>query len=107
MMLIEISHQVERVALHFGVDAFWIGYRENGIALAAEIHALVDRRQKAAAPERCPAAGAGSARREDDEGRQIGRFAPQAIADPRAHAGPAELRRAGVHEDLPRRVIEL
>ena len=49
----------------------------------------------------CPSAGA-----EDDEAGQVLRLAAQAVGRPRAEARPAELLRAGVHEDLRRRVVE-
>ena len=43
---------------------------------------------------------------EDDKAGQILRFAPDAVSDPGAHAGPAKLARTGVHEQLGWGMIE-
>ena len=104
--LVERPDGVERVALEVGVDAAGVREVEHGIAAGAELDALVDRRQEAAAPVRVAAAGPLVARAEDDEAGQVLRLAAQAVGDPGAHARPAEDLRAGAHHDLPGRVVE-
>ena len=79
---------------------------EHRVAAGAELHALVDRGQEAAAPVRIAAAGPFLARAEDDEAGQVLRLAAQAIAGPGPDARPAEDRRAGAHHDLAGRMVE-
>src|SRR5438876_11731708 len=62
--------------------------------------------QETAAPIGGAAAGALGAGTEHDIGRQIRGLAAESVSDPRAHAGPAKLLRAGIHENLTRRMIE-
>ena len=83
-----------------------IGEIEHGIAAAAELDALIDSGEEAAAPAGVAAAGTFLAGTEDDEGRQVFRLAAQTIGDPSAHAGTAELHGAGVHQQLAGRVVE-
>ena len=71
---------VERVALELGVDAARVGEIQDRIAAGAELDALVDRRQKAAAPVGVAAAGPLLAGAEDDEAGQVLRLAAQAVA---------------------------
>ena len=97
---------VERVALHRVVHAARVGQVQHRLAAAAERHALVDGGQEAAAPVGVAAAGPLLAGVEDDEARQIARLAAQPVGHPGAEARPAELLRAGVHQDLRRRVVE-
>ena len=80
---------------------------QHRVALRAALHALIDARQKAAAPQRLAAVGPLPRLDQHDEARQILVLAAQAVRQPRAHARPAELRRAGVEEELRRRVVEL
>jgi len=67
---------------------------------------LINSGQKAAAPARIAATGTFLAGAENDERRQIVRFASETIGDPRAHAGPPELHRTGVHQQLRRCMVE-
>ncbi len=60
---------VERIALQLLVDARGIRKIQNRIAAAAERHALIDGRQKAAAPARIAAARPFRAGAEHDERR--------------------------------------
>ena len=84
------------------------GLREeqHRVALAAELDALIDARQKAAAPQGAARAGdlAGD---HHDVGRQVAVLAAQAVADPRADARPAEPAEAGVKHELGRAVVDL
>ena len=69
------------------------------------------RPDRRSAGSRCPSCelpplGPFCAGAEDDERRQILRFAAEAIVTQDAHARPAELLLAGVHQELARRVIE-
>ena len=81
------------------------GVREvqHRVALAAERHALVDGRQEAAAPvrRRRRSVPFWPVLKTTKPGRSCD-FAAEAVGRPRAHARPAELLRAGVHEDLRR-----
>ena len=88
------------------VDAARVGEIKDRVAAGAELHALVDRGQEAAAPVGVAAAGALLARAEDDEAGQVLRLAAQAVADPGPHARPAEDHRPGGHHDLAGRVVE-
>ncbi len=56
---------------------------------------LVASRQEVGPPGLC--AGIGRKRRDHHERRQVLILSPQAVADPRAHAGPGKSERAGVH----------
>ena len=105
MPLIKVLHEVERLPLHRLGDACGIGQVEDWVAGFAERHALVNRRQKAAAVER--RAAAQTARRvEHDKARKVLRFAAQPVQRPRAEARPAELARTRLHQDLAGSVIE-
>ena len=77
-----------------------------GVRCSRQRHALIGRRQEAAAPVRRAAARAARAGLQHDEPRQVARLAADAVGDPGPHARPAELRRAGVHEQLGRAVVE-
>lgn len=48
--LIDLREAVQNAALHFAAHAFWIAEIQHGIAAAAELHALILRRKKSAAP---------------------------------------------------------
>ena len=64
------------------------------------------RAQKAAAPHG-RAAGGSAAAGEDDVGRQVVRFAAQAIRQPASHHGQAQFAAAALHRECGRVVIEL
>ena len=95
---IEISNGVDRLALARGGDALGVGEIEDRVPVAAERHALVRGREKAGAPVYGATTGAAGAGLKDDKAGEILRFAAEAVRDPRAHARPAELAGAGVHE---------
>ena len=104
---IQFGQRVERVrAAGLAVDAGRIGEVQDRIAGRAEQHAVVGGGQKAAAPVGRAAAWALLAGAEDDEARQVARLTPQAVGRPGAEARSAELLRAGVHENLRRRVVK-
>ena len=48
--LVQLLDRIERVALQLVVDAARVREIQHRVAAAAELHALIDRRQKAAAP---------------------------------------------------------
>ena len=83
------------------VNAARVGKIQDRIAAGPELDSLVDRRQETVAPVGIAAAGPLVARTENDEAGQVLRLAAQPIADPRAHARPAEDLRPGTHHDLP------
>ena len=71
-----------------------------------ERHALVGARQEAIRIERRPTARTARAGLEHHEAGEVFRFAAEAVGEPRPHARPAELGRAGVDEALRRAVVE-
>ena len=79
---------------------------QDRLAAGAKRHPLVGRGQETAPPVDRPAPRPARARLQDDEAGQVGRLAADAVGDPRAHARPAELHRAGVGEQLGRRMVE-
>src|SRR5262249_30549726 len=97
---------VERVALAVARDALRRREVEDGIAAGAEGNALVGGRQKAGGPVGRAATRAAWAGLQHHEAGQVLRRAADAVRHPRAHARTAELRRAGVDEDLRRPVVE-
>ena len=103
---VELAHGAEDALLAGGVDAGRRAQVEDGLALAAQRHALVGGGQEAAAPVDRAAARAARTALQDDKPRQVGRLAADAVGDPGAHRRPAELAAAGVHEQLGGRVVE-
>ena len=101
------AQRVEAAAAHLARHALGIGDVQNRLAFAAALHALIDRRQKAASPHALAAAGIGAAAEQHDEAGQVLVLGAQAVGDPRAHRRAAGPRRAGVQEQLGRRVVEL
>ena len=89
------------------VYAVGIRHEQHRIALRSELDALIHRRKKSAAPARLAAVRRVLAREQHDKAGQIAAFAAEPVGQPRANARPAEHLAAGVHEDLPGRVIEL
>ena len=86
-------------------DAVGIAEIEHRIRAAAELHALMLRRQEAAAPQARVERLVDLARRDQhDERRQVFVVAAQAVVHPRAHAGPPGDLRAGL-EERDRRVV--
>ena len=84
-----------------------VGEIEHRLLAAAELHALVARRQEAASPQAVVERLVGPpAREQDDERRQVLVLAPQAVGDPRPHAGPARELRARLHERDRRVVVD-
>ncbi len=79
---------------------------QHRLALVAEQHAGVDRRQKAALPERSAAARPAPGGKHDVAG-QIARLATQPIGEPRAHARQPERRPSALHEQLSGVMVEL
>ena len=84
-----------------------VGEIEHRLLAAAQLHALVARRQEAASPQPVVERLVGPpAREQDDERRQVLVLTPQAVGDPRAHARPAGELRAGLHERDRRVVVD-
>ena len=71
MFLVERAYGIERVTLDLVVHTFGIGKIQNGIALAAEHHAIVNRGQKARTPVRRAPAGTLVSGTEDNKAGQI------------------------------------
>ena len=82
---------------------------EHRVSLAPQLHALIPAGQETARPlpgrNRLVLATLAK-RRQHHEPRQVGRVTPQAIGDPRPHAGSARDLRSGVHEHVGRIVID-
>ena len=90
VQVVERGDVVEHLPARRPRAAGRIGEIKHRLLAAAELHALVPRRQKAASPEPVVERLVGPpAREQDDERRQVLVFAPQAVGDPRPHARPA------------------
>ena len=86
-------------------DAGGVAEVQHGVLAGAELHALVLRRQEAAAPQAGVERLVDLARRDEhDERRQVLVVAAEAVVQPRAHARPAGDLRAGL-EERDRRVV--
>lgn len=100
VFLIQSRELIEHLAAHGTIHTGGIREVEHGIARIAEAHAGVMRGQKAAAPEavvkRLVIATTGAERRHDDVGRQIAIETAEAVAEPRANAGPSGELRTGL-----------
>ena len=105
-LVVEEIHGVDGAALGFAGDAFGVGEVEHGIADGVERDAVVDGGQEAGGPVAVAAGGAFLAGGHDDEAGKVAVLRAEAVADPRAERGPAELLGAGGHEDLRRGVVE-
>ena len=109
--LVELVQVVEQLAAHGARHARRVGEVEDRVAGGAELHALVLAGQEAAAPvvveEELAAGVLLVARGHHDEGGQVVVEAAQAVAEPRADAGPARLLGAGQVERDGRRVVDL
>ena len=102
---VEPVERVERGSLRFPVDPLGVGEIEDRIAGAAKGGAAVEGGEEAGAVVARSAAGASGAGQHDIAGKIL-RLAPQAVERPGPEARPAELLRAGVHQNLRRRVID-
>ena len=69
--LIEIADQIDRFAASARVHTLGVRHEQHGIAFRSKFHALVDRRQKPAAPAGFTAVGSVLPEKEDDESGQI------------------------------------
>src|SRR5262249_23744981 len=76
MHRIERAHGVQAVALEFLIDAAGVREIQHRIAAGAELHALVDRWQEAAAPVGIAAARPLVSRAEHDKAGEVLRLAP-------------------------------
>ncbi len=107
LQFVEFLQRVERAPAQAAVHAGGVGDVEHRVALAAALHALVDRRDEAAAPAALAAAGLHAAGNEGDKPRQVLVFRAQAVGGPGAHRRPALARVAGEQQQLGRGVVEL
>ena len=105
--LVELLERVERLAAAVAIEPGGIGEKQHRIAIGAALHALVDARQKSAAPDAHAGVGRLAAAGEDDKAGQILVFRAQAVGGPGAQARAAEQLRAGVQQKLRRGVVEL
>jgi len=103
---VEFLHRVDHRTTKVRRHAFGIGQKQHRVALAAELHTLVDRGQKAATPTTV-AGTENLAGDQHDEAGQVVVRAADAIVDPRTDAGSAEQVEAGERLELRRRVVEL
>ena len=88
------------------IDSLRVGQEQHGIALAAELDALIDGRQKATTPQAVAGARDGTGD-QHDKARQILILGSQPIVDPRSHGRPAEPPKASLKEELGWGVIEV
>src|SRR5262249_4256919 len=87
--LVQIAHDVERLAAEVAIHSGWIGHVQNRIALRTALHALEDRRKEAAAPATLPATGLRATGNQHDKAWQIFVLRTEAVRHPRAHRRPA------------------
>src|SRR4051812_25713434 len=106
MFLVQLFDAVQGVFLDGVVHTLWIGKVKNGVALAAEEHAIVNGGEKARTPIGSAATGTFRAGTEYDKAGKVLRCGAEAIKGPCANTGTAKLLRACVHEDLRGGVIE-
>ena len=105
--LVEPVECVERPAAEAARDAGGVVQIEHRLALGSALHALIDGRQVARAPDGFAGVGIFSAGSEDDESGQILVFRAESVSRPRADGRRAEVLAAGVHEQLRGAVVEL
>src|SRR5262249_56239782 len=103
---VQVTNRVERRALARGRDAWRAGQIQDRFAAPAQRHALIRRRQEAAAPINRAPTGTARAALQHDEPRKVVALAADAVRHPRAHAGTSELPAARVHVKLCGRVIK-
>src|SRR5262249_14488175 len=101
---IQFSQGIERSALRFLVESFWIRKIKNRVAGGAERRAAINRRHECAAPMAGASAGAVCRTQYNVTGQVLG-FASKTVERPRSKARAAKQLRAGVHQDLRRRMI--
>jgi hypothetical protein len=107
LQLVELLQGVEAAAADLAAHAGRVVGVQDRIADAPALHALIDRRQIAGAPEGLAAGRIGPAADQHDEPRQVLVLGPEAIRDPRAHRRAAIAGRAGVEKQLGWGVVEL
>ncbi len=105
--LVEISHQIESLALLLDGNSLGIGQVQNRIAGGTQRDSLKLGGEKSAGPERRAATRTARTRLQHHEARQVVSLAADAVGDPGAHAGPARSHRSGIGEQLRRTVIEI
>ena len=103
---VQLTHGIHHLALLRGADFLRRGEIHNRIALIAQRHALIRRRQHAAAPQHGATTRTTWTALQHDKARQVIALAAEAVGHPRAHARTAEKAAAGVHVHLCRRMIE-
>ena len=93
LQAVQLALIVEHVATQGRVDPRRIRQIEHGVSAAAQLHALMDRRQEAAPPQaviqRLVVRAAGPARHHRDERGEIFVFRTESIRQPRTEAGPS------------------
>ena len=90
LVLVKLLQAIEHEAAAVRADALGIAEIKHGILCRAELHTAVFRGQEAAAPQvRAERLSALSLGDHHHERRQIGIVLPEAVAEPRAKAGPA------------------
>ena len=105
-MAVEVGEGVEAGALESGWEAGRVFEVEDRRSGGAEEGALVDRGEEPGAPEG-GAAGRAAAGGEDDVSGEVLVFGAEAVGEPGAGGGEAELGLAALHEELAGVVVEL
>ncbi len=101
MLFVQLAQGVEGDSLRAGAHAGRVREIQDRIAAVAEDDPLIFRGQKATRPVGCPAAGAFAGGEHHETGKVL-RLAAQAVGDPGAHGGTAELGTATEQQQLPR-----
>jgi hypothetical protein len=105
VLLVEVAHGVKRGSLSLATHTIGVVEIQNRLRAATEEYTAISRREEAAREVRGASAGADS-RREDGESGQVLRLAAEAIDDPGAERGSAELNRAGEEQKLAGVMVE-
>ncbi len=104
--LVEGDDRIDRPPLTLRRNPCRGGQVQDWLASAPERHSLIGRGKKPASPVDRPASRSPRARLQHHEAGQICRPGAYCIRHPGAHAGPPELRCAGIGKELGRRMIE-
>ena len=107
LALVEVLERVERGAAQVTGHAGRIVGEEDGVALAAALHALVHGGDEAGAPAALAAAGLDAVGDHRDEAREVLVLRAEAVGGPGTERGPALAVMSGEEQQFGRRVVEL
>ena len=107
LALVEVLERVERGATEVAGHARRVVGEEDGVALAAALHALVHGGDEAGAPAALAAAGLDAVGDHRDEAREVLVLRAEAVGGPGTERGPALAVMSGEEQQFGRRVVKL